>query len=624
MASKGGEDLKRSNTLSLVEAYKQQALLQASSRARGNEPQQQRQASTLGRTSFKRNNNRSSGGGRCHDLVNMFERIASVSSIDTNNGNHRNKNVLARTRSPRDLRKTRRQLLRDSNEDSSCEGVAFAVAAGEEHEEEAEEEEASGDEKTSGLFPLHQLLPQEQAFPSPPPSHRPQEERAQGEEAEQMEETTEQKTEETSAEEENNEEGKSLKREQKKKEEAMLAHVFQNRREQWLTKKDSLWNLLYTSTGSVCKRPQPPPGAASPLLKGATAELLRRRAAMDKKMQQQGHVRRPSNPLTGIVSASGEYEVEEDEEEDEEEDTAEEPVEGKEREVKEEPAVAKGTEGRDKAATETEEDGLRRRKGSMSKRPSSLPPLANAASILGSSASQLSVGMHPSQRRTLTGSLLIEEEVKEPIVVEEKRDVNGESKLDAATTLKKGNLHIEYNYKEIDERYLEIDEDHPIARGAFGIVYKGLWQKTECAVKQLTMPLNNDKALHEFRLEASIMEKLGRHPNVVTFYGALTTGSKMCLVIEYARLGSMYDFLVNRRTRRNDISWLAVVKLLKDAAMGIAFLHRERIIHRDIAARNILVQGPHLTALVSDFGLSRMKSELYSYAITSNTVGAVK
>ncbi|KAL6043323.1 hypothetical protein QOT17_023966, partial [Balamuthia mandrillaris] len=107
MASKG-EDLRRSNTLSLVEAYKQQALLQASSRTRSlNEPppqQQQRQASTLGRTSFKRNNNKSSGGGRCHDLVNMFERIASVSSIDTNNnGNHRNKNVLARTRSPRDL-----------------------------------------------------------------------------------------------------------------------------------------------------------------------------------------------------------------------------------------------------------------------------------------------------------------------------------------------------------------------------------------------------------------------------------------------------------------------------------------------------------------------------------------
>ena len=44
---------------------------------------------------------------------------------------------------------------------------------------------------------------------------------------------------------------------------------------------------------------------------------------------------------------------------------------------------------------------------------------------------------------------------------------------------------------------------------------------------------------------------------------------------------------------------------------GISFLHSQGIIHRDIAARNMLIDRSHSVVKVSDFGLSKTLDSLY-------------
>jgi len=115
--------------------------------------------------------------------------------------------------------------------------------------------------------------------------------------------------------------------------------------------------------------------------------------------------------------------------------------------------------------------------------------------------------------------------------------------------------------------------------------------------------------LMEIREEAEMMHKLGNHPNIIGFVGAVTiprSGEEkthLCLVTEYCQYGSLYDLIV---VRQSEIPLVTLIRMARDAAAGILHLHREGVIHRDIAARNVLVGADH-NIFIADFGMARIK-----------------
>jgi serine/threonine protein kinase len=121
----------------------------------------------------------------------------------------------------------------------------------------------------------------------------------------------------------------------------------------------------------------------------------------------------------------------------------------------------------------------------------------------------------------------------------------------------------------------------------------------------------------EFIREVSIMSKLPRHDNVCRFYGYCDDpNGEMFMCYEYADRGSL-NALLSDRSRP-----ISVLKIARDIANGMAFLHRHGILHRDLKSGNIvlassaskrsgkmdgLVQPDDFEsciAKVSDFGLS--------------------
>jgi serine/threonine protein kinase len=59
------------------------------------------------------------------------------------------------------------------------------------------------------------------------------------------------------------------------------------------------------------------------------------------------------------------------------------------------------------------------------------------------------------------------------------------------------------------------------------------------------------------------------------------------------------------------------------ARAGIYHLHCEGVIHRDIAARNVMI-GPDYSVFVGDFGFARLKEKGAAYAKTKSSLGPVK
>ncbi len=75
---------------------------------------------------------------------------------------------------------------------------------------------------------------------------------------------------------------------------------------------------------------------------------------------------------------------------------------------------------------------------------------------------------------------------------------------------------------------------------SYGEVHKALWKGTEVAVKVMAAEKITKDMEKSFQDEVRVMTSL-RHPNVVLFMAASTKPPKMCIVMEFMALGSLYD-----------------------------------------------------------------------------------
>ncbi|XP_075980227.1 uncharacterized protein LOC142979279 isoform X2 [Anticarsia gemmatalis] len=156
--------------------------------------------------------------------------------------------------------------------------------------------------------------------------------------------------------------------------------------------------------------------------------------------------------------------------------------------------------------------------------------------------------------------------------------------------------------EEID--YSEIQELSVVGKGAFGVVWKGLWRNTFVAVKHI----NSEAEKREFSIEVRQLSRVS-HPNIVRLYGACTKGAHVCLVMEYAEGGSLYNVLHNRPkpkyTAAHAMSWA------RQCAEGVAYLHAMKpkpLIHRDLKPPNLLLVGGGQRLKICDFGTAADKA----------------
>ncbi|KAL5569551.1 hypothetical protein UlMin_026126 [Ulmus minor] len=156
-----------------------------------------------------------------------------------------------------------------------------------------------------------------------------------------------------------------------------------------------------------------------------------------------------------------------------------------------------------------------------------------------------------------------------------------------------------------------------IGSGSFGTVYRADWHGSDVAVKILKEQDFHAKNFEEFLKEVAIMKHL-RHPNIVSFIGAITQPPNLAIVTEYLSNGCLYKLL-----QRPDAGVILDEKrrlnMAIDVAKGMNYLHQLQppIVHRDLKSPNLLVDSTY-TVKVCDFGLSRSKENTF---LSSKTAG---
>jgi ankyrin repeat protein len=162
---------------------------------------------------------------------------------------------------------------------------------------------------------------------------------------------------------------------------------------------------------------------------------------------------------------------------------------------------------------------------------------------------------------------------------------------------------------------LQISET-TVGRGAFGAVYRGTWSDRAVAVKRLhpQNTISTDRPLaeirREFLCEIELMATIAAHDNVVQLFGwAQLEGGAIGAVMELCEGGALVHTLYGGDERLR-LAWSAAqrVSVALDAARGLAHLHRQSIVHRDIAARNVMLTilgADRRVGKLGDFGRAR-------------------
>ncbi|XP_048439113.1 serine/threonine-protein kinase CTR1-like [Pyrus x bretschneideri] len=156
----------------------------------------------------------------------------------------------------------------------------------------------------------------------------------------------------------------------------------------------------------------------------------------------------------------------------------------------------------------------------------------------------------------------------------------------------------------------ELNIKERVGAGSFGTVHRAEWNRSDVAVKVLTVQDFHDDQLKEFLREVAIMKRV-RHPNVVLFMGAVTKRPHLSIVTEYLPRGSLYR-LIHRPASGELLDQRRRLRLALDVAKGINYLHclNPPIVHWDLKSPNLLVDK-NWTAKVCDFGLSRFKANTF-------------
>ena len=150
---------------------------------------------------------------------------------------------------------------------------------------------------------------------------------------------------------------------------------------------------------------------------------------------------------------------------------------------------------------------------------------------------------------------------------------------------------------------VNVNFNKELGRGSYAAVYQAEWRGLSCVAKvfhAVIFPSYPAETWKQLAREIELLQHI-RHPNIVQLLGFTETQSKIPYVVMEC-LDTNLTALI--KEHHSLLSFDIQVCILHDVAVGLNFLHKESIIHRDLSSNNILLTE-HLVAKISDLGLAK-------------------
>lgn len=143
-----------------------------------------------------------------------------------------------------------------------------------------------------------------------------------------------------------------------------------------------------------------------------------------------------------------------------------------------------------------------------------------------------------------------------------------------------------------------------LGKGAYGTVYCGLTSQGQLiAVKQVVLDtseqLATEKEYRKLQEEVDLLKAL-KHVNIVAYLGTCLEENIVSIFMEFVPGGSISSII----NRFGPLPEMVFCKYTKQILQGVAYLHENCVVHRDIKGNNVMLMPTGIIKLI-DFGCAK-------------------
>lgn len=177
---------------------------------------------------------------------------------------------------------------------------------------------------------------------------------------------------------------------------------------------------------------------------------------------------------------------------------------------------------------------------------------------------------------------------------------------DLTTVYRLPNAHYKCDQDVLNERGIKLL--NKIDEGGFAKVYLAKCGNSDskldaCKIIDIGNDPDNVK-LNDIKNELFVLEKV-KHPHIICMQQHFIINENLYIFMDFANSGNMFNFMQLHGAMPESLAKKPFAQIVS----GVAYMHAQKIAHRDLKLSNILLDcdpAGNLQILIADFGLSRV------------------